>query len=95
VQLGQLMLRDASEMPLIRRTDGLFEPLEEDYRGSDFPDGPEPVSVVTGALEGSNVNPVEAMVKLMDYSRSFEAKIKTISDVKEIDESGASMMRLS
>ncbi|HAZ78326.1 MAG TPA: hypothetical protein DCX08_00195 [Porticoccaceae bacterium] len=94
-EIGQLMLRDASEMPLIRRTDGLFEPLDEDYRGQDFPQGPEPATLTTGALEGSNVNPVEAMVKLMDFSRAFEAKIKTVSEAKSIDESGASMMRIS
>ena len=94
-EIGQLLLRDASQTPLIRRTDGLFEPLDEDFRGKDFPDGPEAVSLTTGALEGSNVNPIEAMVKLMDYSRAFEAKIKTVSEVKSVDESGASMMRLS
>ncbi|MFT5655125.1 MAG: flagellar basal-body rod protein FlgF [Arenicella sp.] len=92
--LGQLMLRDASEMPLTRRADGLFQPLVDEFQGKDFPTGPHPVSLVSGAIEGSNVNPVEAMVKMMDISRSYESKIKTIAEIKSIDESGASMMRL-
>jgi flagellar basal-body rod protein FlgF len=94
MNLGQLMLRDASEMPLTRRTDGLFQPLTDEFQGKDFPTGPNPVSLVSGTLEGSNVNPVEAMIKMMDMSRTFESKIKTISEIKSVDESGASMMRL-
>jgi flagellar basal-body rod protein FlgF len=49
--------------------------------------------VTAGALEGSNVNPVLALVKLIDESRSFEQSIKFIKTAKEIDESGAQMMR--
>ena len=92
--LGQLMLRDASEMPLTRRADGLFQPLVAEFQGKDFPTGARSVSLVSGALEGSNVNPVEAMIQMMDISRSFESKIKTIAEIKSIDESGASLMRL-
>jgi|TARA_B100000809_G_scaffold266289_1_gene328282 flagellar basal-body rod protein FlgF len=94
LNLGQLMLRDATEMPLIRRADALFEPFNEQFRGRDFPTGPQPAALTSGTLEGSNVNPIEAMVKMMDFSRSYEAKIKLISEIKSIDENGASMMRL-
>lgn len=94
LNLGQLMLRDASQTQLIRRSDALFEPADETLRGADFPNGPEPVAVTSGALEGSNVNPIEAMVKLMDFSRSYETKIKLVSEIKAIDENGSSMMRL-
>jgi len=79
---------------LIRRADALFEPFNEQFRGRDFPTGPQPVALTSGTLEGSNVNPIEAMVKMMDFSRSYEAKIKLISEIKSIDENGASMMRL-
>ena len=94
VLLGTLVLRDASEMPLTRRADGLFEPIDEQFRGADFPTGPMPASLVSGSLEGSNVNPIEAMVQLMDFSRSYESQIKMIKEIKGIDESGASMMRV-
>ncbi|MDG1307798.1 MAG: flagellar basal body rod C-terminal domain-containing protein [Porticoccaceae bacterium] len=94
VEIGQLMLRDASQTTLIRREDGLFEPLDIDFRGRDFPTGPLVASVQSGGLEGSNVNPIEAMVKMMDFSRSFEAQIKMITEAKSIDETGSSMMRL-
>ena len=94
VLLGTLMLRDASEMPLTRRTDGLFEPVQQQFKGIDFPTGPLPVSLFSGSLEGSNVNPIEAMIELMDFSRSYESQIKMIKEIKGIDENGASMMRV-
>ena len=94
VLIGKLMLRDASETNLIRREDGLFEPLELEYRGTDFPSGPNAASVQSGVLEGSNVNPIEAMIKMMDFSRSFEAQIKMIKEARSIDETGSTMMRI-
>ena len=63
-------------------------------QGQDFATGPRAASLQSGVLEGSNVNPVEAMVKMMDFSRSFEAQIKMITEAKSIDETGSSMMRL-
>ena len=51
------------------------------------------MEVVSGALEGSNVNPVLALVKLIDESRSFEQNIKFIKEAKNIDEAGATMLR--
>ena len=41
----------------------------------------------------SNVNVVTAMVKLIDFSRSFETQVRTIKEAKALDESGASMLR--
>ena len=57
IELGKLMLRDASEMPLTRRKDGLFEPIAEQFKGADFPTGPEAVLLKGGSLEGRKVNP--------------------------------------
>ena len=91
-QVGRLALRDASSTTLLRRADGLFEPQGKP-RGSDFANGDQLPSVTTGALEGSNVNAVQAMVRLMDHSRSFEQQIRIIKESREIDESGATMLR--
>ena len=94
VQIGQLMLRDASETFLVRREDGLFEAFVDNQRvAGPFESGPKTPRLTSGALEGSNVNPVQALVRMIDESRSFEQSIKFIKTAKEIDESGASMMR--
>lgn len=91
-QVGRLMLRDASTTPLSRRMDGLYTPAGS-APGSDFQSGPQLPSVTPGALEGSNVNAIEAMVKMMDLSRTFEQQVRMIKETKTLDESGATMLR--
>tara|TARA_Y100000991_G_scaffold174763_1_gene136683 strand:- start:62 stop:823 length:762 start_codon:yes stop_codon:yes gene_type:complete len=94
IELGKLLLLDASEQPLVRRVDGLFTPQDEQFKNTVFPQGPNVASLQSGALEGSNVNPIEAMIKMMDFSRSYEAQIKMISEIKSIDETGTTLMKL-
>ena len=53
------------------------------------------VSVVNGALESSNVNPVEALVNMIELSRLFEMNIKAMNAAKENDAASASLLRLS
>ena len=92
VLIDQLRLRDASETPLSRRADGLFD-VADKPAGTDITNGAETPQVIPQALEGSNVNAIEAMVRLMDHSRSFETQMKIIKETKSLDESGSSMMK--
>ena len=92
--IGTLMLRDASATNLLKREDGLYR-VDEKPLGTDFASGPEPVSLTPKALEGSSVNPMASMVKLIEQSRSFEHQIRIIKESKSNDESGASMMKVS
>jgi flagellar basal-body rod protein FlgF len=94
VLIDRILMRDASQTPLDRRTDGLFQVLGK-------PPGTD-IAVIAGrplpsltpeTLEGSNVNPLEVMVKLMEQSRSFEQQVNVIKQAKDADESGASMMK--
>ena len=91
--IGRLLLRDASTTQLERREDGLFGPVGK--LGADFPNGPNLPSLTSGALEGSNVSAMLAMVKLMDQSRSFEHQVRNIKESKTADESGATMLKLN
>ncbi len=95
VPVGQILLRDASEQVLARREDGLYEPKGANGGGGDFDNGPGLVSVQVGTLEGSNVSAIEAMVRLIDFSRSFESQINVIKESKDNDKTGATMMRTS
>ena len=90
--VGRLLLRDAANVPLVRRMDGLFDVFEKPV-GSDIPGGPALAGVTPGALEGANVTAVQALVRLMDLSRSFEQQIRIIKESRQIDESGATMLR--
>ena len=63
--------------------------------GRDIADGDFTPSVTSGALEGSNVTSFEAMTRLIDFSRSFEAHMKVIKDANALEETGASMIKAS
>jgi len=94
-QVAQLGLKDASEIVMSRREDGLFRPLENTEDGFDFETGPQPATLTPGSLEGSNVNAVHTLVKFIDHMRSFEMQTKVIREMKDNDASGAAMMRMS
>lgn len=95
VRVGRIMLRDASEITLMRRPDTLFTPYPEarTANGDFVTNGPKPAKITVGALESSNVNVVTAMVKMIDFSRSFETQIRTIKEAKSLDEAGASLLK--
>ncbi|MEK9528764.1 MAG: flagellar basal body rod C-terminal domain-containing protein [Gammaproteobacteria bacterium] len=95
VAIGQLGLRDASGVNLVRRQDGLFEAEGSNGQGGDFATGPNLASVQSGALEGSDANAVEIMVNLLDFYRSFETQMKVIKSIEELDQNGAQMMQVS
>jgi flagellar basal-body rod protein FlgF len=88
------MLRDASGTPLLRRGDGLYTP-KDPADGGDFASGIVPVSVRSEMLEGSNVNPIEVMVSILDMQRSFETQLKIIKNSEEMDRDGTNLMRIS
>ncbi|PUE41808.1 flagellar basal body rod protein FlgF [Limnohabitans sp. Bal53] len=92
VLVGQLRLRDASNVSLARREDGLFK-VSEKPDGTDIALTDQLPKVIPQALEGSNVSAIEAMTRLIDHSRSFETQIRVIKEMKGLDESGSSMMK--
>lgn len=94
VQIGRLLLRDASETALARRKDGLFE-VQGQPPGTDIAPTANLPGLIPQALEGSNINPIEAMTRLLDHARSFETQTRIIKETRDLDESGASMMKLA
>jgi flagellar basal-body rod protein FlgF len=94
VLIDRILLRDASQVGLERREDGLYKVVGKP-KGEDIPVTGKVVSLTPETLEGSNVNAMEVMVKLMDQSRSFEMQVNVIKQNKDVDESGGTMMRAS
>jgi len=94
VLIANLLLRDSSTTPLQRREDGLFA-VAGAPKGQDITPGPITPGLTSGALEGSNVNAISVMVKMMDQARSFEQQVNMIKESKSCDESGATMMKAS
>lgn len=92
VLIDRLMLRDATNAKLERREDGLFH-VSAQPPGTDIPATQTVLTITPKTLEGSNVNAMEVMIKLMEQSRSFEQSINIIKQTKDADESGATMMK--
>lgn len=55
----------------------------------------ENARVTVGALEQSNVDPTEVLVEMVEQQRLFDIRTKLISTARDLDEGGASLMRIS
>ncbi|RUM49571.1 MAG: flagellar biosynthesis protein FlgF, partial [Marinomonas sp.] len=53
------------------------------------------VQVISGYLEGSNVNAVEEMTSIMELSRRFEMNIKVMNTVRENENASARILERS
>lgn len=82
VDVGRLKLV-TPEQNLLRGDDGLFRmPLNEEGEAVVLA-ADEEATVVSGALEGSNVSAIEAMVSMIDVARRYEMQMKVISTADE------------
>lgn len=52
------------------------------------------VRLVSGSLEGSNVNAVDALVNMLTLQRQFEMQVKMMRTTEETDAAAAQLMRL-
>ena len=55
----------------------------------------EGARVLTGTLEQSNVEPTQVLVEMVEAQRMFDIRTKLISTAKDLDEGGASLMRIN
>ena len=72
--IGRIKLVNPPEETLVRGEDGLFRTASGDPAPLD-----EKVTLASGTLEGSNVNPAEQMVTMISIGRQFEMQMKLLS----------------
>ena len=77
------------EAPLARGDDGLFRAAE-----GDLPADPN-ARLQDGALEGSNVNPIENMVAMIAAARQFEAQMKMLQTAEGNEKSAAQLLSVN
>ena len=89
-EVGRIKLASWEGSPIAKGLDGLFRvegggilPLDEEAR------------VHSGALEQSNVKPTEVLVAMIEEQRLFAMRSKLVSTARQLDESGAQLMRLT
>jgi flagellar basal-body rod protein FlgF len=78
VVVGRLKLVNPNFTQLEKGPDGLFYSRDGAKIEADMN-----VKVMTGSLEGSNVNPVDTLIKLIDLSRQYEIHSNLIKNLAE------------
>ncbi|MEM7209395.1 MAG: flagellar basal body rod protein FlgF [Pseudomonadota bacterium] len=94
----------ADELANIDRILLVNPPAAEMYKGLDglfrMKNGEEAepdafVQITSGAIEASNVNAVEAIVNMIEYSRSFESQVKFLKIAEDLDTASTRLMSLN
>lgn len=87
-EVGKIKLVNPETRLLTRGNDGLF-------RGRDGinEDADVNITVQSGMLESSNVNPVSEMTEMISIQRQFEMQLKLMKTAEEIDSASASLLR--
>lgn len=88
--LGRLKLVNPLDADLVRGDDGLFRMKN----GSAAPADPA-VAVAGGALEGSNVSPVDMMVNMIALARSFETQTNLMKNAENNETKATQILALS
>jgi flagellar basal-body rod protein FlgF len=89
-RVGNIKLVKPDPAQLERGPDGLFR-----VKGGGDAPADASVRIVSGALEGSNVNVADAMVRMIELSRQFDMHMKTLRTVEDNARNSASLMRIS
>ncbi len=86
--IGRLKLV-TPEAPLNRGEDGLFRAADGDLPAD------ATARLQDGALEGSNVSPVETMVAMISAARQFEAQMKVLQTAEGNEKAAAQLLSMS
>ena len=86
-EVGMLKLVDPDEAVLRKGSDGLIRSLD----GEPLPQAQE-VKVLSGFLEGSNVDAFAQMTASMDLNRQFEVQVKMMQSAERLSKAGNSLL---
>ncbi len=88
--IGRLkMATPTGEDPLRRGEDGLFRTTSGDPMNND-----DAARLHVGSLEGSNVNPIETMVGMIQTARQFETQMRLLQTSESNDRSAGQLLGL-
>jgi flagellar basal-body rod protein FlgF len=88
--VDQLKLVNPDAANLTRGNDGFFRTVDGNPADTD-----PNVVVVPNSLEGSNVNPVTAMVSMIDNARAFQLQSKLIETADQNEQSANQLLNFS
>jgi flagellar basal-body rod protein FlgF len=88
-QIDQLQLTSPAGSDVVKGTDGLFRVRG----GGTLPADPD-ARVTTRSLESSNVSATEALVQMIEASRSWDTQLKLLGDARDMDAATSDLMSL-
>ena len=90
------LIEPPSDDALTKGNDGLFRSKESVLSNElcGFCEASPNVRIVNGALEMSNVNPVDEMVQMISHQRQYELQVKMMTKAEEIDKSQEQLLRI-
>jgi len=90
VVVGRLKLTNPAENQLVRGEDSLFRTKDGNAADADAS-----VTVVSGSLEGSNVNTVDAMVNMISLARQFDLQMKMLQTADNNAKAASGLLTIS
>ena len=88
-EVGRIKLVKPEYSDMERGNDGLFRLKDGTLAPAD-----ETVSVMTGMLEGSNVNAIDEMVSMISLQRHYELQVKMMKKADSLDTRGNMLLRI-
>jgi flagellar basal-body rod protein FlgF len=88
-ETDRLALVSPAGSDIVKAKDGLFR-----VRGGGVLPGDPDARVTTRSLESSNVSATEALVEMIEASRSWDTQLKLLGDARDMDASTADLMSL-
>jgi flagellar basal-body rod protein FlgF len=88
--IGRIKLTNPPEAQLVRGDDGLFRTRDGNPAEADAK-----VTVVSGHIESSNVNSVEAMVNMITLARQFDTHMKLLQNADSNAKQASSILNIN
>jgi flagellar basal-body rod protein FlgF len=88
--IGRLKLVNPDTANLKRSEEGLFV-----TKNGALPEADASVSVISGALESSNVNVVDAMVNMISLARQFDMQMKLVQSAENNANKASQLFNMS
>ena len=90
IAVDRIRLVNPDDAQMKKGEDGLVR-----FEGNGLPDADANIKLLSGALESSNVNTVESMVKMIELSRHFETQVKVMRTAEEKSAAATRLLRMT
>ena len=90
VEVARLKITNWRGSRIEKGLDGLFR-----VAGGGVLPADADAKLIPGSLEQSNVNPAQVLTEMVEAQRLYDIRTKLISTARDLDESGASLMRIT